>query len=564
MSPGSAWPAWLWRSPPPAATICCCTDRRAQGHCDGAVHSKGDPVLPAQQQRPLRAAVYTRLSRDDDASTSIATQEADARSWCALRGYEVVLVAHDVGVSGSVRPEEREGFAEILAAAHGIDVVVARSVDRFSRSTGHFAALVETLDNTGTTLADVQGQADLTSPYGRFVVTLMVAFAQLERETIQGRILRSRIELRQAGKWLGGAAPYGFKVVPTGNGGKCLDLDPVAADTLRTVIDRVISGHTLSAEVERLNVAGVLSPGDLRKARRGELPPLAPGYAKWTYSALIQHLRSEVLRGYRVVGKRTERRVVRDDAGRPVMVGPPLVDDATWHALQATLKANGVETRRPRRKATLLLHVAWCEGCDAGMTYNAREYDGKRVDLYVCPAQRHKRTREEGPCPGTSVRADRLEPMTEAWLLQAFGRFPFTERVLVGGSDGGSKVAELQADVDELASSLVGLRGAAKAAVMRQLEARSEALEEALAEPVSAPRWEWVPTGKTVATEWAERDTAGRRLLLLSLNVRATVQPTGTRGKWDPERVDIDVHHDDPAAAEMDALRRDLIEMGEA
>ncbi|MFE1091844.1 recombinase family protein [Streptomyces albidoflavus] len=510
-------------------------------------------MIPAQRDgRPVRAAIYCRLSRDDDSSTSISTQEQDARSWCQLRGYEVVMVRHDIGVSGSVRPEDREGFGEIIAALNDVDVVVARSVDRFSRVTSHFASLIELLDKRNTTLADVQGQADLTSPYGRFVVTLMVAFAQLERETIQQRILRSRVELRQGGKWLGGAAPYGYRIVPESGGNKRLDIDEKAAAVLREVIDRLNEGHRLSSEVERLNNSGELSPGDYRKVQRGE--ELGEKRAQWTYSALYQHLRSEVLRGYRVQGKRGDRRVVRDSEGKPVRVGPALIDDKTWRNLQATLDANGVETKRPRKKATMLLHVAWCPQCDSHMFYNTRVYKEKRMDQYSCPAARDKKLRDK--CGGISVNAEKVEAEVEKWLLTRFGKTPYSERVLVGGNDTAEVIEELESDIAELAASLVGLRGAAKAAVLAQLEARQEALEEAQAEPVTEPEWKWVPTGETVATRWENADTAGKRLLLLSMHVRANIAPATKGRKWDPDRVSVDVHFDDPAAAELEAIAR--------
>jgi site-specific DNA recombinase len=495
-------------------------------------------MIPTQSKR-LRAAVYVRLSRDDESSQSVATQEADARAWCALRGYDVVLVAVDSGVSGAVRPEDREGFREILDRIHAVDVVVARSIDRFSRSTAHFAALVELLDSHGTTLADVAGQCDLTSPYGRFVVTLMVAFAQLERETIQGRILRSRQQLRSNGQWLGGAAPYGFRIVPDGRGGKQLDLDPRTAPTLRSVIERVCEGHTLSAEVDRLNAEGVLSPADWRKAQRGQLPPPEPGYSAWSYSPLYEHLRSPVLRGYRVQGKRSERRVVRDSEGQPIRVGPALVDDQTWARLQTALDRAASTPRRPRTKASMLLHVAYCAVCpDDALYLNSREYSGgKRRDVYGCMAARSRAVRESGPCPGTIATAARLEETVRDWLLNKYGDWPFAEVVEVGGFDNRGRVAELRSDIDELAASLVGLRGAAKDAVLRQLDARQEALEEALNEPVQPRRKVLRETGRTVAEEWAERDTAGRRLLLLSLGVRADVQPAYGKRAWDAARV---------------------------
>lgn len=501
----------------------------------------------------LRAVIACRLSRDADDSTSIATQEDDGRTLCRLRGWDVVAVTYDVGISGSVRPEDRPGFGIILENLSLVDVVVGRSLDRFSRSTSHFAALVETLDKGGTTLADVNGQVDLTSPYGRFVTTIMVAFAQMEREVIQSRILRSRAELRRAGRWLGGAAPYGYRIVPDGVGGKRLEVDETSGAVLREVIRRLISGVTLSQEVDRLNREGVLSPMDYRKALRGELPPPAPGFSEWTYSPLHALLRSDVLRGVRVVGKRKEQRVVRDEHGAPVRVGTALVDDATFFALQRVLDASAVNPKRPRRKSTLLLHVAWCPKCDETLYYNSRQYGDKRRDVYSCRAVREKIFRERVGCPGVTATAGQLETHIENWLLTNLGPIPFAERVRVGGTgDRSTAIAELDADITELASSLVGLRGAAKAAVLAQLEARQEALDDLQAEPVDPERWEWVPTGKTVAQTWEDAGgVAEKRLLLLSLGIRATVQPAYGSRKWDPSRVTVGRHEDDPTAARL-------------
>lgn len=253
-------------------------------------------------------------------------------------------------------------------------------------------------------------------------------------------------------------------------------------------------------------------------------------------------------------GKRETRRVVRDGEGRPVRVGPPLITDDQWQALQAVLDRNAVEPRRPRRKATLLLHVAWCPRCDDTLYYNGRVQHGKESGFYSCPAARLKYEKAKGRCPGVAISAGRFEGAVEEWFLTKWGPTPFAERVLIGGTGSTGKVEELQADVDELAGALVGLRGAAKDAVLRQLEARQEALEEALAEPVEAPRWDWKETGQTVAERWEAGDTAARRLLLLDFNVRANVNLSSKGRQWDPDRLDIGIHIEDPAQAALDAI----------
>jgi hypothetical protein len=351
-------------------------------------------------------------------------------------------------------------------------------------------------------------------------------------------------------------------VVPDGQGGKRLDLDPEAAEVLREVIERLIAGHTLSSEIDRLNNSPHLSPADYRQAKVGRwFPPLVRSL--WTYSALYQHLRSEVLRGYRVEGKRATRRVVRDADGAPVRVGPALVEDATWHALQARLDEAGTNPRRPRRKATLLLHVAECEKCpDPTLYYNSREYRTGRMDVYSCQAVRSRKVREAGPCPGVTVNAEKAEAVVGEWFLRTFGPAEFTRRVRVGGTDRTAEIAELEADLEELSGRLAGLRGPALDAVLSQLQGRSDRLEELKAAPVEEARWEWVPTGRTVADEWhaKEGDVAARRLMLLEYGVRVTVAPAYGARKWDPERVSIDVAEETRLRWELESIAADALD----
>jgi hypothetical protein len=334
--------------------------------------------------------------------------------------------------------------------------------------------------------------------------------------------------------------------VPDSEGGKRLDLDPEAAEILRNVVERVTGGITLSHEVERLNDSPNLSPADYRQAKAGTWhPPMAR--SQWTYSALYQHLRSAVLRGHRVEGKRANRRSVRDADGAPVMVGTPLLSDAEWYALQEQLDTAGSSPRRPRRKSTLLLHVAQCGMCteDRTLYYNAREYRGERRDLYTCAAARSATVRKAGPCPGVTISAKKLEEMVSAWFLAEWGPQQVLSSVRIGGADHTAEIRDLEADLAELGESLPGLRGPALALVLTQLQGRSDRIEELRAAPVEPERWELVPTGQTVAQAWEDGDTATRRLMLMDYRIKATVAPANGARKWDAGRVSVgrDITH---------------------
>lgn len=83
-----------------------------------------------------RAFIYTRVSTQEQAEhrTSLDQQERDARQYCDDRGYTVVEVVQDGGISGSDR--SRPGLERMLLHAcsddHPIDIIVACDLARIA------------------------------------------------------------------------------------------------------------------------------------------------------------------------------------------------------------------------------------------------------------------------------------------------------------------------------------------------------------------------------------------------------------------------------------------------
>jgi predicted site-specific integrase-resolvase len=79
----------------------------------------------------MNVYIYTRQSTDKQENTRSA-QEAECKSWAALKGYEVTAFYHDE-VSGGVDPVERERFSELLDILEEGDLVIAQKRDRLGR-----------------------------------------------------------------------------------------------------------------------------------------------------------------------------------------------------------------------------------------------------------------------------------------------------------------------------------------------------------------------------------------------------------------------------------------------
>ncbi|NUK09618.1 recombinase family protein [Streptomyces lunaelactis] len=184
--------------------------------------------------RTIRVAIYLRLSRDNGGSTSIAAQREDRRALCESRGWEVVSEVEDVDISGSLPADRRPGLKRLIAMLDRIDMLLVAQPDRLSRSTAVARSLLRDLDLAGTSLTTARDHLDTTTADGRRRFLSAVADAESESGLIRARICRSRMSLREVARWIGGNAPYGYRIVADTNGGKRLAPREDTADRMRT------------------------------------------------------------------------------------------------------------------------------------------------------------------------------------------------------------------------------------------------------------------------------------------------------------------------------------------
>jgi site-specific DNA recombinase len=314
----------------------------------------------------MRAAIYVRLSRDTDESTSPERQRAACESLCEARGWTVVAVAEDIDVSGFSRGLERPGLQQILAQLADLDLVVFFKIDRLARSTVDFAEIMRIAETQSVALASAQEPLDLTSSMGRAMARVIAVFAELEADTIGSRVSNAREHLRREGRWTGGRVPYGYRVVPNPHGaGRVLEVNPDEANTIHEIVDRVLAKESLMKVATDLTKSGVPSPGHSSRPPNGKLSD-----SKQWYTTTLRNL----LMNPQLLGQVIEdgKPILRTD-GLPLVNRPPILDMTTWHALQDVLKRR-VNTGEWRRNGTSLLrrhpvllavqwaHVPVCSG----------------------------------------------------------------------------------------------------------------------------------------------------------------------------------------------------------
>lgn len=180
-------------------------------------------------------AIYARQSVDKRDSISIDTQmEACQKELYAL--HMPCKIYADRGYSGSNlnRPQFEALLRDIRAGL--IDIVTVYRIDRISRSLLDFMRIYEMFQQNGVEFVSCTEKFDTGSPMGKAMLSIIMVFAQLERETIQMRIRDNYYARGEKGLYLGGRAPYGYRKVPVEYGGihtHTFQEDPEQADIVR-------------------------------------------------------------------------------------------------------------------------------------------------------------------------------------------------------------------------------------------------------------------------------------------------------------------------------------------
>jgi DNA invertase Pin-like site-specific DNA recombinase len=137
--------------------------------------------------KPKRAALYLRVSTGEQTTDN---QRLALEAACEQRGWQVVAMYADPGVSGAKGRDERPQFDHMLkdAARGQFNVVMAWSVDRLGRSLLDLVSALQELHAAKVDLFLHQQALDTTTPAGKAMFGMMGVFAEFERSMIVARV----------------------------------------------------------------------------------------------------------------------------------------------------------------------------------------------------------------------------------------------------------------------------------------------------------------------------------------------------------------------------------------
>lgn len=167
----------------------------------------------------IKAFGYSRVSTEEQAreGVSLESQEAAVRAYAAMRGFQLVEVFVDRGVSAGVPLTKRKAGKALTDALRlkRAQAVISWRLDRVFRDCVDCLNTTKQWDKSGVAfhLIDLGGQAvDTSSSMGRFMLTVLAAAAELDRNKIRENTSAALRHKAKKGEFTGGDAPFGFTI----------------------------------------------------------------------------------------------------------------------------------------------------------------------------------------------------------------------------------------------------------------------------------------------------------------------------------------------------------------
>ena len=216
----------------------------------------------------MKGIGYIRVSTEEQRREgySLAAQEEVIRRYFSFKQIELVELYVDAGVSAFTPLHKRPAGASTLASLDRkeADLICAIKLDRLFRNAVDCLNVTTKWERRGVAmhLVDLGGQAiDTSTAMGKFMLTVMAAAAELERNHTSDRTRLIMQHLKKRGRRVG-SVPFGFRSEMRGEGDEeksYLVEDEKERKTVTAIVDMHNADRSLRSITSELN-AGPFQP----------------------------------------------------------------------------------------------------------------------------------------------------------------------------------------------------------------------------------------------------------------------------------------------------------------
>ena len=351
-------------------------------------------------QGKTKVYIYTRVSTTMQIDGySLDAQKARMKAYADFNDYQIVGEYEDAGKSGK-SIEGRASFCrmmeDIKSGKDGVAYVLVFKLSRFGRNAADVLSTLQVMQDFGVNLICVEDGIDSSKDAGKLMISVLSAVAEIERENIRVQTMEGRIQKAREGRWNGGFAPYGYRLVDG-----VLQINEDEAPAIRTIFEQYVNTDTGANGLSKY----LETHGFQKLARQNGTSPL--------FSAILIRaiLKNPVYCGKIAFGRRKLEKIhgTRNEYHQVPQENYLLVDglhegivsEELWNAAQVKLLAQSKRyepvNRSKTEQAHLLSALVKCPVCGAGMYSNKctkRKKDGtpyKSFSYYSCKHRKMQR-----------------------------------------------------------------------------------------------------------------------------------------------------------------------------
>ena len=303
---------------------------------------------------------------------SLDAQKSRMKAYADLSNYEIVSEYEDAGKSGKSiegRIQFNQMMGDIKSGKDGITYVLVFKLSRFGRNAADVLSTLQVMQDFGVNLICVEDGIDSSKDAGKLMISVLSAVAEIERENIRVQTMEGRIQKAREGKWNGGFAPYGYRLMDDK-----LEINEEEAEAIRVIFELYTTTDTGAN-----GIAKYLENHGIRKMQRqnGKNPLFDAHLIRMilknpVYCGKIAYGRR---RTEKVHGTRNDYRLVEQDNYLLVDgLHEGLVSEEVWQTAQVKLLAQAKKYEHVNKsqgeRTHLLTGIVKCPVCGAGMYAN--------------------------------------------------------------------------------------------------------------------------------------------------------------------------------------------------
>ena len=351
-------------------------------------------------QKKTKVYIYTRVSTAMQIDGySLDAQKARMKAYADFNDYQIVGEYEDAGKSGK-SIEGRASFCrmmeDIKSGKDGVAYVLVFKLSRFGRNAADVLSTLQVMQDFGVNLICVEDGIDSSKDAGKLMISVLSAVAEIERENIRVQTMEGRIQKAREGRWNGGFAPYGYRLVDG-----VLQINEDEAPAIRTIFEQYVNTDTGANGLSKY----LETHGFQKLARQNGTSPL------FSATLIRAILKNPVYCGKIAFGRRKLEKIhgTRNEYHQVPQENYLLVDglhegivsEELWNAAQVKLLAQSKRyepvNRSKTEQAHLLSALVKCPVCGAGMYSNKctkRKKDGtpyKSFSYYSCKHRKMQR-----------------------------------------------------------------------------------------------------------------------------------------------------------------------------